>query len=151
MATRFQLYAKIEFHNELQDARWNETEQMWGLNTCKGRYRARTVIFSPGPITEPQLPKIKGIDSFKGEMFHSARWNHAYDLCGKRIAVIGTGASAIQFIPQIQPLAKELYIFQRTAPWVLPKPDLPLNQVMKSTLAKFRSFSSVGAARYHNL
>ncbi len=85
VATRFQLYAKIEFHNELQDA----------------------------------------------------RWNHAYDLRGKRIAVIGTGASAIQFIPKIQPLAKELYIFQRTAPWVLPKPDLPLNQVMKSTLAKF--------------
>lgn len=85
VATRFQLYAKIEFHHELQDA----------------------------------------------------RWNHAYDLRGKCIAVIGTGASAIQFIPQIQPLAKELYIFQRTAPWVLPKPDLPLSQLMKSTLAKF--------------
>lgn len=137
VATRFQLYAKIEFHNELQDARWNETEQMWELSTSKGPYQARTVIFSTGPLTEPQLPNIKGIDSFKGEMFHSARWNHAYDLRGKRIAVIGTGASAIQFIPQIQPLAKELYIFQRTAPWVLPKPDLPLNQVMKSTLAKF--------------
>lgn len=137
VATRFQLYAKIEFHHELQDARWNEAEKLWELSTSKGAYRARTVIFSTGPITEPQLPKIKGIDSFKGEMFHSARWNHAYDLRGKRIAVIGTGASAIQFIPQIQPLAKELYIFQRTAPWVLPKPDLPLSQLMKSTLAKF--------------
>lgn len=137
VATRFQLYAKIEFHHELQDARWNEAEKLWELSTSKGAYRARTVIFSTGLITEPQLPKIKGIDSFKGEMFHSARWNHAYDLRGKRIAVIGTGASAIQFIPQIQPLAKELYIFQRAAPWVLPKPDLPLSQLMKSTLAKF--------------
>ncbi len=70
-------------------------------------------------------------------MFHSARWNHDYDLTGKRVAVIGTGASAIQFIPQIQPLAKELIVFQRTAPWVLPKADMQLNARVKSLVAKF--------------
>ena len=70
-------------------------------------------------------------------MFHSARWKHDYDLTGKRVAVIGTGASAIQFIPQIQPLAKELIVFQRTAPWVLPKADMQLNASVKSLVAKF--------------
>ncbi len=95
------------------------------------------MIFSTGPITEPQIPKIKGIESFKGEMFHSARWNHDYDLTGKRIAVIGTGASAIQFVPQVQPLAKELIVFQRTAPWVLPKADFPLNDRAKGVLTRF--------------
>ncbi|MFW1767992.1 SidA/IucD/PvdA family monooxygenase, partial [Acinetobacter bereziniae] len=85
------------------------------------QYQAKTVIFTTGPITEPSMPKLKGIETFKGEMFHSARWNHECDLTGKRVAVIGTGASAIQFIPQVQPLAKQLIVFQRTAPWVLPK------------------------------
>lgn len=70
-------------------------------------------------------------------MFHSARWKHDYDLTGKRVAVIGTGASAIQFIPQIQPLVKELIVFQRTAPWVLPKADMQLNATVKSLVARF--------------
>ncbi len=70
-------------------------------------------------------------------MFHSAKWNHDYDLTGKRIAVIGTGASAIQFVPQIQPKAKELFVFQRTAPWVLPKPDTDLGELSKSIIAKY--------------
>ncbi len=98
---------------------------------------SRTVIFATGPITEAQIPKLDGLDTFKGEMFHSAKWNHDYDLTGKRIAVIGTGASAIQFVPQIQPLAKELYVFQRTAPWVIPKPDMELGNVSKSLIERF--------------
>ena len=95
------------------------------------------MILSTGPITEPSVPQIKGIDTFAGEMFHSARWKHGYDLTGKRVAVIGTGASAIQFIPQIQPLVKELIVFQRTAPWVLPKADLALNDRAKGLIAKY--------------
>jgi cation diffusion facilitator CzcD-associated flavoprotein CzcO len=95
------------------------------------------VVFATGPITEAQIPKLDGIETFTGEMFHSARWNHDYDLTGKRIAVIGTGASAIQFVPQIQPLAKALYVFQRTAPWVVPKPDTDLGDWSKSVIAKY--------------
>ena len=95
------------------------------------------MVFTTGPITEPSMPKIKGIETFKGKMFHSARWNHDYDLTGKRIAVIGTGASAIQFVPQVQPLAKELLVFQRTAPWVLPKADMDLNDTAKGLINKF--------------
>ena len=134
---QFNLKDKIQFKHELLSAKWDAQQQVWNLETSQGAYQAKTVIFSTGPITEPSLPKIKGIESFKGEMFHSARWNHDYDLKGKRIAVIGTGASAIQFIPQVQPLAKELVVFQRTAPWVLPKADMPLGNTAKALVERF--------------
>ena len=137
VAEKYQLNENIVFGCELLQAEWREEKKQWDLKTSKGDYAARTVIFSTGPITEPQIPKIKGIESFKGEMFHSALWNHDYDLTGKRIAVIGTGASAIQFVPQVQPLAKELIVFQRTAPWVLPKADFPLNDRAKGVLTRF--------------
>ena len=134
---KYDLGGKIEFNNELISAKWDEAKSIWNLETSKGKYQAKTVVFTTGPITEPSMPKLKGIETFKGEMFHSARWNHDYDLTGKRIAVIGTGASAIQFIPQVQPQAKELFVFQRTAPWVLPKADMELNDTAKGIVSKF--------------
>lgn len=139
VVVQFNLQDKLRFKHELLSAKWDEIQQCWNIETTQGAYQAKTVIFSTGPITEPSLPKIKGIETFKGEMFHSARWNHDYDLKDKRIAVIGTGASAIQFIPQVQPLAKELIIFQRTAPWVLPKADMNLSGGTKALLEKFPS------------
>lgn len=134
---KYELGEKIEFNNELISAKWDEVKHIWNLETSKGQYQAKTVLFTTGPITEPSMPKLKGIESFKGEMFHSARWNHDYDLTGKRVAVIGTGASAIQFIPQVQPKVKQLFVFQRTAPWVLPKADMELNDKAKQIVAKF--------------
>jgi len=107
---QFELQDKIRFQHELLSAKWNDEANIWQLETSQGTYQARTVIFSTGPITEPSLPKIKGIEGFKGEMFHSARWKHE---------------------------AKELIVFQRTAPWVLPKADMQLNATVKSLVAKF--------------
>ncbi|MEQ9544527.1 MAG: NAD(P)/FAD-dependent oxidoreductase [Marinobacter sp.] len=127
----------IEFNNELHRAAWDEKRHLWQLDTTNGRYLSKTVVFATGPITESKIPSIPGLDSFKGEMFHSARWNHDYDLTGKRIAVIGTGASAIQFVPRIQPQAAELHVFQRTAPWVLPKPDMQLGDSGKQVIDRF--------------
>ena len=129
VSNEFNITSKIEFNNELLNAAWDESRHLWVLDTTTGQYLSRTVIFATGPITEAQIPRLEGLDTFTGEMFHSAKWNHDYDLTGKRIAVIGTGASAIQFVPQIQPKAKELFVFQRTAPWVLPKPDTDLGEV----------------------
>ena len=137
VAAKFDLNRKIEFNNELVSAKWDQAQGIWNLETSKGLYKAKTVMFTTGPITEPSMPKVKGIETFKGEMFHSARWNHDYDLKGKRVAVIGTGASAIQFIPQVQPLASELFVFQRTAPWVLPKADMDLNDTAKNIIKRF--------------
>lgn len=126
----------IEFGTELENAQWDERRHLWVLDTNKGQTLARTVVFATGPITEAQIPALPGLNSFQGEMFHSAKWNHDYDLTGKRVAVIGTGASAIQFVPQIQPKVKELHVFQRTAPWVLPKPDMDLGDTSKQLIEK---------------
>jgi cation diffusion facilitator CzcD-associated flavoprotein CzcO len=137
VSAQFGIKPAIEFNTELLDASWDDQKHLWVLQTSSGTYLSKTVIFATGPITEPQTPRLEGLDTFTGEMFHSAKWNHNYDLTGKRIAVIGTGASAIQFVPQIQPLAKSLYVFQRTAPWVVPKPDMLLSNFSKSLIAKY--------------
>lgn len=89
---------------------------------------ADVVIAANGPLSRPALPKIEGMDRFRGALFHSARWNSAYPLEGKRIAVIGTGASAIQFIPRIQPHVGQLHVFQRTPPWIMPRPDRAIGE-----------------------
>ena len=148
---QYQLQDKIRFEHELLTAHWDTDLCLWKLKTSKGIYHARSVIFSTGPITEPSLPKLKGIDSFKGEMFHSARWKHDYDLSEKRVAVIGTGASAIQFIPQIQPKVSQLYVFQRTAPWVLPKADMPLNDQAKALVKTFPKIQELWRRRIAQL
>lgn len=137
VSENFDIKPLIQFNTTLENARWDAKRHVWVIDTNQGQYLSKTVVFATGPITEPQMPKLDGIDTFTGEMFHSAKWNHDFDLTGKRIAVIGTGASAIQFVPQIQPLAKELYVFQRTAPWVLPKPDVELGERGKSVMAKY--------------
>lgn len=137
VSENFNIKQLIEFNTSLDNAQWDDSRHLWVLDTNKGQYLSKTLICATGPITEPQTPRLEGLATFTGEMFHSAKWNHDYDLTGKRIAVIGTGASAIQFVPQIQPLAKELYVFQRTAPWVLPKPDINLNDWGKSIIAKY--------------
>ena len=136
----FGIQELIEFGTELENAEWDEARHLWVLDTRTGNKKAqtlaRTVVFATGPITEAQIPSLPGLDTFTGEMFHSAKWNHDYDLTGKRVAVIGTGASAIQFVPQIQPQVKELHVFQRTAPWVLPKPDMTLGETSKQIIDK---------------
>lgn len=137
VSREFDIESLIEFNTELLKAEWDNVKNVWKLETSSGLYITKTVLFATGPITEAQIPRIEGLDTFTGEMFHSAKWNHDYDLTGKRIAVIGTGASAIQFVPQIQPKAKELFVFQRTAPWVLPKPDTDLGELSKSIIAKY--------------
>jgi cation diffusion facilitator CzcD-associated flavoprotein CzcO len=90
-----------------------------------------------GPLAEPSYPKLPGIDSFEGEVFHSAQWDHDLDLSGRKVAVIGTGASAIQFVPAIQPEVEELHLFQRTPPWVMPRPDRKITEVEKAVFRRF--------------
>ncbi len=86
------------------------------------------LILAAGFLSEPSLPAIEGLDRFEGTIFHSARWRHDHDLAGERVAVIGTGASAIQFVPEIQPVVGHLTVFQRTPPWVVPRPDRPFKK-----------------------
>ena len=104
----------------------------WVIGTADGGLvRARALVWATGPLHIPAIPEIEGLAEFTGTVFHSARWDHDHDLRGRRVAVIGTGASAIQFVPQVQPQAAHLTLFQRTAPWVLPKPDRPIPEVLR--------------------
>ncbi|WP_222598502.1 flavin-containing monooxygenase [Lentzea tibetensis] len=106
------------YGTEVRSAEWDGAR--WLIN---GEISARTIVSATGPWHEPKIPDA---GPFEGEVFHSARWNHDYDLRGKRVAVVGTGASAIQFVPEIQSTVDQLYLFQRTAPRVLPKPSAKL-------------------------
>jgi cation diffusion facilitator CzcD-associated flavoprotein CzcO len=120
---RFGLRPYVRTRAEVTSATWHEDEQRWHVQTPRGSLRAQFLVAGTGPLCEPKYPDLPGLDTFEGTVFHSARWRHDHDLTGERIAVIGTGASAIQFVPKIQPKAQSLVLFQRTPPWVLPRPD----------------------------
>ena len=127
-ADAFDLRAHIRFETAVRSAMWSESDRRWTLRVQHpdGREEsvaANAVISAVGQLNRPLFPHIKGRDSFAGPSFHSARWDHSIDLRGKRVAVIGTGASAVQFIPEIAPRVGELLVFQRTPPWFGPTED----------------------------
>lgn len=116
---------------------WDEHAHHWTIDSPRGRITANVVIAASGALAEPSIPVIRGAEEFRGSMFHSARWDANATLSGKRVAVIGTGASAIQIVPTIQPQVARLSIFQRTPPWVIPRRDRSfgaLEQHMFATL-----------------
>ncbi|MCL7944715.1 NAD(P)/FAD-dependent oxidoreductase [Marinobacter sp. ATCH36] len=123
---KYGLADHIRFGKEVASAAFDETGNTWTVTTTDGdSFNADIVVTATGQLNQPAWPNIPGLETFTGKMFHSARWDHDYDLNGKKVAVIGTGASAIQFVPEIVPRAKSLRLFQRSAAWVLPKPDRP--------------------------
>lgn len=123
-ADRFGVTPQIRFNSEVASAVFDEGDGCWQVTTTGGSvYHARAVISAMGQLNRPAFPQVPGIESFRGEVFHSARWRHDIDLSGKRVAVVGTGASAIQLVPAIVPQVKSLVLIQRSAPYVIPKPD----------------------------
>ena len=127
-AAQFGILPQLRLQCELLKAQWNGAENMWHLDTSHGPMRAQFVVMACGPMHVPVTPQIPGLENFQGQHFHSARWRHDVDLQGKRVAVVGSGASAIQFVPAIAAQVKALGLFQRTAPWVLPKLDLRISK-----------------------
>jgi len=120
---------------EVNDASW--AGDRWRLATNQGTIEARSIIAGTGPWHEPEIPNLPGLADFEGDVFHSSRWDHDADLGGRRIAVIGTGASAVQFVPEIAPGAEHLTLFQRTAHWVLPKPDRRISRFEQRLYRRF--------------
>jgi cation diffusion facilitator CzcD-associated flavoprotein CzcO len=131
-ANRHGVLPHVSFDTELEQASWDDDEQLWRLETSKEAMTAEILIAAQGPLSDPSLPNVPGLDSFQGKAFHSARWDHAHKLDGERVAVIGTGASAIQFVPEIQPRVGKLHVFQRTAPWVVPHRNRPMTRVERA-------------------
>jgi cation diffusion facilitator CzcD-associated flavoprotein CzcO len=113
------------------EARWDRGAARWRIRTSRGDLTADVLVAAAGPLSEPSVPDIPGIGDFPGEVFHSARWNHDFDLAGQRVAVVGTGASAIQIVPEIQPTVGRLVLFQRTPPWVMPRRDRRITEPEK--------------------
>jgi len=125
-AKRFGVDQYIRFGHDVRGASWDAGTGRWLIETSRGAYTADVLVAAAGPLAEPALPKLPGLETFEGTAFHSARWRHDHDLTGRRVAVVGTGASAIQFIPEIQPQAGHLTVFQRTAPWVMGRRERPI-------------------------
>ncbi|NLE82359.1 MAG: NAD(P)/FAD-dependent oxidoreductase [Rhodococcus sp.] len=123
VSKKYNVLDKHIFDCAVHSAHWNGETSQWQVRTSKGDFLAKIVVTAVGALCEPSLPDIEGIDGFEGEIFHSAQWNHDAELTGKRVAVIGTGASAIQIIPAIGKKVEHLDVYQRTAPWILPRAD----------------------------
>jgi cation diffusion facilitator CzcD-associated flavoprotein CzcO len=124
LVEKWELRSKLRLRTEIAEARFDEARGVWSLTTGAGEtHEARVVVAGLGGLVDPAAPDIKGLQSFGGEMFHTARWNHDYDLTGRSVAVIGTGASAVQVVPSIAPQVAKLSVFQRTPAWVVPKLD----------------------------
>ena len=142
-ATKYGLNEKIQYNSTVNGAEYNDDSSIWTVTTANGKsYQARYVISCSGGLSQPSLPEIKGLDDFKGKMFHTARWDKNFDITGKTVAVIGTGASAIQIVPAIVPKVKQLYVYQRTPSWVIPKPDFVIGGFRK------KLFSTLPVTQY---
>lgn len=130
------LLEHIRFGCNMLDARWSEATQQWSVKTSQGQINCRILIACPGHLADEHLPEIEGLPDFQGEVFHSARWNHEAQLQGKRIGVVGSGASAIQIVPELAKIASELVVFQRSAPYVIPRANRSYTESEKRMYAR---------------
>ncbi|HEX6417875.1 MAG TPA: NAD(P)/FAD-dependent oxidoreductase [Acidimicrobiales bacterium] len=140
-ARRHGVMPRIRLGTPVTGMRWIDAARVWRVDTPGGSVTANVLVPGMGALSEPKLPDIPGLDRFEGTLFHSAAWDHDHDLAGETVAVVGTGASSIQFVPEIQPAVGRLHVFQRTPPWVIPRTDRPL------TPAEHRLFRAVPAAQ----
>jgi cation diffusion facilitator CzcD-associated flavoprotein CzcO len=123
----------IRFNSSVERMEWDETTRRWHIATASGAtHAARAVVSGIGALHVPSVPEIPGAGQFAGTAFHSAQWDQSCDLSGRRVAVIGTGASAIQFIPEIARQAASVHVFQRTPPWIHPRPDFQIPPAVQS-------------------
>jgi cation diffusion facilitator CzcD-associated flavoprotein CzcO len=126
---RYGIEPHLRRDHEVREATWDGQRGCWVLDTVRGTLTADVLISAPGPLADPSVPDLPGLASFAGTTFHSARWRHDHDLTGRAVAVIGTGASAIQFVPEIAPAVARLDLFQRTPPWVIPRTNRPISEL----------------------
>ncbi|HUE55886.1 MAG TPA: NAD(P)/FAD-dependent oxidoreductase [Candidatus Udaeobacter sp.] len=140
---RYGLAPQIRLNTRFLEAAWDESSGVWQATTQDGMHiQARVLVSGMGALHVPRYPELKGRDNFKGPAFHSSTWDYSVDLAGKNVAVVGTGASAIQFVPQIAPLVGKLYLFQRTPPWIVPRMDFAITEKWK------RRFRYIPLARW---
>src|SRR4051812_30493645 len=161
VADRFDVRRHCVFGADVTSARWDDAAHRWLVSTAAGDVRARVLVSAAGALADPTYPDIPGLDSFAGTVMHSARWDADHDLTGERVAVIGTGASAIQVVPAVQPVVGSIAVYQRTPAWVVPRTDHPvkpwmrrlyrfvpgLQKGIRAALYLFREFLVIGMAK----
>ena len=138
------------FNQEVNSAKFDEMTGLWTVGTKTGdTWTCRHFVLASGPLHVPQIPSIKGLEKFKGKLFHSAQWDHNYDLNGKTVVSIGTGGSAIQYCPEIAPKVKQLYVFQRTPAWVIPRDERKYPDITKQAFDKVPGLRKLYRARLY--
>ena len=129
---KYGIHEHFRFNVDIEKAVFDETASTWTIFSKDGKkFKANVLISATGALTDPKYPEIKGIEKFKGELIHTARWKKETDLGNKHVAVIGTGATSVQLVPNIAAVVKQLYVFQRTPIWIFPKPDAAIPNSMK--------------------
>ncbi len=161
VADRFGIRQHCEFGADVSSARWDDAARRWHVRTSAGEFRAQVLVSAAGALADPTYPDIAGLDTFAGTVMHSARWDAFHDLTGERVAVVGTGASAIQVVPAIQPIVDTITVYQRTPAWVVPRTDHPvkpwlrrmyrfvpgLQKAIRGALYLLREFLVIGMAK----
>lgn len=137
VADRMGLRDRLVTSCEVTGASWHADQAYWQVETTKGLIRARHLVVASGALSSPSIPKLPGLETFEGEVFHSARWQHDIPLEGRKVAVVGTGASAVQFVPEIAPTVDHLTVFQRTPGWVIPRLDRSISDRRKKLYERF--------------
>jgi cation diffusion facilitator CzcD-associated flavoprotein CzcO len=136
VADKYELRRRMRFNTAVTDAAWDEARQCWTVHTSEGgTLTARILVMATGFLSQPRTPDIPGVESFAGKTIHTAAWDHGYDLDGKRAAVIGTGATAVQLLPEIAPQLAQLDVYQRTPIWVTPKLDTAIAPAVRRLFA----------------
>jgi cation diffusion facilitator CzcD-associated flavoprotein CzcO len=149
---RFDVRRKVRTGTEVVAAAWSDGDACWHLtDTGGGRLEARVLVSAIGLFNTPAVPAIPGLDDFAGTMFHSAHWDHGHDLTGRRVAVVGTGASAIQVVPAIAERTAHLDVYQRTAPWILPRRDPPYSPEEQARFAAEPDVAARHRAELHDM
>jgi len=146
-ADKFKINNRIVLNTTMESATWDSDRDVWVVKTSRGEFTATIFVSAVGALSEPALPEIKGIETFKGKFFHSAQWDHDTSLAGKKVAVIGTGASAIQIVPELVKVVEKVDIYQRTPPWIMPRGDRPYSDVERAIYKWFplsQQFSRLG-------
>lgn len=148
---KYKLNKKTKTNTNVNKVEWDEIKNHWKISTSTGDYFAQFLINASGPLSTPVIPNFKGKETFEGKSFHTNNWDIDYDYKGKRVAIIGSGASAAQVIPAIAPDVKELNVFQRTPHWVLPRPDKKFSKAQRSLLGNTFIYNVVRKLIYWQL
>ena len=147
---QFNLREYCQFNSEVVHTEYHEKDCVWHVALKDGRQLScQYLVFASGPLHVPQIPHIKGIEKFQGKVFHSSQWDHQYNLNSKVVASIGTGGSAIQYIPEIGPQVKQLYVMQRTAAWVIPRDERKYLNIEKKLFKQADWFRKLHRARLY--